>query len=232
MILRKKYLMLILVTSYLIGIGDYCNASSSKGYIITQAQDTVYGKIRLPWKSTSIDFFNFFGFDFESFFYHVSFKSDSEKSYKTYYPTMISGFGFKHRSTNYKFKSFYLNYKSIFEDKTQGYKFLNLIHRGRLELYQHMISINYPITSPIFPDRGQEMNYYEYYIWSEQTKLLWIGPNDQYRTLIDLLDKCNVDKEYYRQIPKNANFKSIWNVLVDYDKWLKNKYSPFLTNEK
>jgi len=219
----KKYLMLLLVILFLIGIGDNCNASSSKGYIITQDQDTIYGKIRLPWKSTSIDFFNFSGFDFESMFYIISFKSDADKSYRTYYPTTISGFGFKHRSTNYIFKSFYLNYKSLFEEKGQGYKFINLIHRGKLDLYQHMITINYSRESTPFADRGQVMKYYEYYIWSEQTKLLWVGPNKQYGTLLDLLEKCNVDKEYYRQIPKKADFKDIRNVLAEYDKWLKNR---------
>lgn len=212
--------MLILVSFCLIGIGGNCKAFSSRGYIITQNQDTVYGKIQIPLKSTSIDIFNLIGFDLESFFYHVSFKSDSDKSYKTYYPTTISGFGFKRRSTNYIFKSFYLNYKSIFEDKGQGYKFINLIHRGRLDLYQHMISINYPVTSPSFGDRGQVMKYYEYYIWSDQTKLLWVGPNDQYGTLIELLEKCKIDKDYYREIPKKADFNTIKSVLAEYDKWL------------
>lgn len=230
--LLKKYLIPILITLCLTGVSDYCTASSSKGYIITQNQDTIYGKISIPWRSTSIDIFNLIGFDFESFFYHISFKKDSDKSYKTYYPTTISGFGFKHRSTNYIFKSFFLNYKSIFEDKGQGYRFINLIHRGRLDLYQHMISVNYPVTSPPFADRGQVMKYYEYYIWSDSTKLLWVGPKDQYRTLIDMLVKCNVDDDYIRQISKKANFKDIRNVLADYDKWLANKYSPFLTNKR
>lgn len=162
MILHKKFLILILIVICLTGINDYCKASSTRGYIITQDQDTLYGKIQLHWLSTSIDFFNFFGFDFESLFYCVSFKSDAEKSYRTYYPTMISGFGFKHRSTNYIFKSYNLNYKSIFEDKTKGYRFINLIHSGKIDLYQHMISINHPITSPNFADRGQVMKYYEF----------------------------------------------------------------------
>lgn len=233
MILRKRWLSLILITFYQIGIGDNCKACSSRGYIITQNQDTVYGKIQIPWNSITIDIFNLIGFDFESFFYHVSFKSDSDKSYKTYYPTMISGFGFKHQSTNFVFKSFNLNYKSIFEDRGQGVRFLNLIHRGRLDLYKHMISINYPVTSPPFADRGKVMKYYEYYIWSDQTKLLWVGPNDQYGTLTELLEKCNIEKDYYLQIPKKADFYDIWNVLVDYDKWLMfKKKASFLTFDR
>jgi len=223
MTLRKKYLSLLLIIICLTGISNNCNASSTKGYIITQDQDTLYGKIRLHWLSTSIDFFNFFSFDFESFFYHVSFKSDADKSYKTYYPTMISGFGFKHRSTNYIFKSYNLNYKSIFEDKTKGYRFINLIHRGKIDLYRHMISINYPVTCPNSANRGQVMKYYEYYICSDGTNLLWVGSRKQYKTLIELLQLCHVDDEYLRRIPKNADFKDIWNVLTEYDKWLLEK---------
>lgn len=221
--LHKSWLLLIFMTCFLWVNGGHCKASISKGYIITQNKDTIYGTIQVPWRSTSIDFFNLIGFDFESFFYHVSFKSKSDKSFKTYYPTTISGFGFQHRSTFYVFKSFNLNYKSIFEDKGQGYRFINLIHRGRIDLYQLMITINYPVTSSPFADRGQVMKYYEYYIWSDLTKLLWVGPTDQYRTLTDLLEQCNIDKDYYKQIPRTADFIDIKNVLTEYDHWLRMK---------
>lgn len=219
-IVHKKWLMLILVSFFLNGKGDFCKACSSRGYIITQKQDTIFGTIQIPWNSITIDLFNLIGFDFESFFYYVSFKSDSDKSYQIYYPKMISGFGFKHQSTDFVFKSFNLNYKSIFEDRGQGYRFLNLIHRGRLDLYKNVISINDPVTSPPFADRGKVMKYFEYYIYSNQTKLLWVGPNDQYGTLTELLEKCNIEKDYYQHIPKKASFYDIWNVLVGYDKWL------------
>lgn len=101
MLLRKKYLIPIFITLCLTSICDYCTACSSRGYIITQNQATILGKISVPWRSTFIDLINLIEFDIESFFYHVSFKKDSDKTYKTYYPTTISGFGFKHRSTNY-----------------------------------------------------------------------------------------------------------------------------------
>lgn len=218
MVLLKKWFMLL--TFSLFGLGYNCHAGSSRGYILTKNQDTIFGRILIPWNSITIDAFSLIGSDFESFFYHVSFKSDSDKSYKTYYPTMISGFGFKHHSTNFVFKSFNLNYKSIFEDRGQGIRFLNLIHRGRLDLYRHMISINYPVTSSTCPDRGHAMKYYEYYIWSDQTKLIWVGPNDQYGTLTELLKKCKIEKDYYLQIPTKANFYDIWNVLSEYDNWL------------
>jgi hypothetical protein len=224
---HKNYLIAFLLILCLTGISSECAASSSKGYIITLDHDTVFGRIVIPWRSTSIDFFNLIGFDFESFFYHVSFKRDSEKSYKTYYPTGIDGFGFKHRSTYYIFKSFYLNYKSIFEDKGQGYRFINLIHQGKLDLYQHMISINYPVATTPFADRGQVMKYYEYYIWSESTKLLWVGPKEHYRNLVELLVTCHVEDEYIRRIPQKATFKDIKSVLANYDHWLANRSSTF-----
>lgn len=230
--LLKNYRIILLLTLCLFGIGANTSARSSRGYIITQEHDTIFGRVRLPWSSNSIYSYNLFGFDFESFFYHVSFKKDSEKAYKTYYPTTISGFGFTHRSTNYMFSSFYLNYKSIFEDKGQGTRFLNLIHRGKLDLYRHMISINYPIAMPPFADRGSVMRFYEYYIWSDSTKLLWVGPKNPYKTLMELLVQCHVEDAYIRRLPTKTTFKDIIRVLTDYDRWIATSKSCFLTNQE
>jgi hypothetical protein len=216
MILRKKNLIPILITFYLIAVYGSCNAA--KGYIITPDQDTIIGKI----DASSL----------ESYFSVVSFKGDSEKSYKRYSPTMISGFGFKAGSTTYIFRSVPLNYKSLMENKDQGYRFINLIHRGRFDLYRNIISVNSPVTSPAFAFRDQEMQFYEYYICSDHTGLLWVGAKEEYKTLRELLQLCRIEPEYINNLPKRADFKDIWNVLSNYDKWLSEKKSSILSIKK
>ncbi|MDP4278550.1 MAG: hypothetical protein Q8914_13065, partial [Bacteroidota bacterium] len=153
--IRNRLVASLTVLFLLGGWPERAEASSVKGYMITLHQDTIYGRIQLPWMLSSMDFFNLFGFDYVSMSCQVFFKSEAEKSYHRYTPLMISGYGFVHRRTIYIYKSFDLKYKSILEDKSKGFRFLNLIHAGTVDLYRYPITITYPIQSTI--DRGREM---------------------------------------------------------------------------
>lgn len=215
---------LVILTIGLVSINNDCSAKKVDGYIINENQDTIYGKIRLPWINTSTGAVVLFGFDFESLFRSVSFKGKAGKSYHTFRPNTIYGFGFNYKSSDYFFRSMFLNYKSLFKKEGQEYRFLNLIHHGKVDLYQNIIFIKVPVNYPSSPDeRVRSVKIYEYYIWSEPTKLLWVGEDKQNKSIWDLLRKCCLEKEYIQTMPENANFKDIKLLLENYDKWVSGK---------
>jgi hypothetical protein len=193
-----------------------CLAIKVPGYIITANHDTIYGMIRLQRFDQITGALLINGFDVESLYYKITFKSNTGKSFSTYSPGMILSFGFNYNSTDYTYKTFLVEYRSIFQNGKQQLRFLNLLHHGRLDLYQNEICILKPENVQSGADY---MKYYEYFIYSDSKGLLRIGANDHTRSMQDLLRQTGMEEDFIRELPKDTEFKDILYILENYDDW-------------
>ena len=209
-----KFILLLFGLTY---ISNNCNAIEVIGYVINQNQDTIYGTIKLHKFSQITGAFMLNGFDMESLHYKVSFKSNADKLYQTFSTDMILGFGFSYKATDYVYKRFLLKSKSIFRKARQKFRFLNLIYKGNVSLYQNIINTNTPSINAF---NNTNITYYEYFLFSNSKGLLKVAMNEQIRTMRDLLQQFDIDEQYIKEIPENTKFKDIKIIVENYDKWL------------
>jgi len=194
----------------------YSCAMNVPGYIITANSDTVHGMVKLTKFSQATGGLMMSGFDRDILHLSVSFRPDSGKEYQTYTPDMIRGFAFTYETHDYYYKSFLLDYKSIFPNEKQVYRFLMLVRRGNIDLYQDVNYANNPAGNNL---QGTYATY-SYFLYTPSKGLLRVEMTDQARTVQDLLFQYGVDIRFIKEIPDNANFKDIRKILDDYDHWV------------
>jgi hypothetical protein len=123
--------LLIFVSFVLISLKTIdCLAISAPGYIVSLQSDTIYGWVQLSQFDQMTGGLVLKGIEEESFHSRVVFIPKGRKRFKTYFPEMLSGFGFKYNSTDYIYQQIIVQRKSIFKSETQQYRFVRLVYEG------------------------------------------------------------------------------------------------------
>lgn len=213
----KTKFRIVLFLLALTFINNYSNAIGVEGYIINENSDTIYGTIKLHKFDQMTGGYIPNGFDINSLNYKVSFKKNGTKSYKLLLPGSIQGFGFSYKAVVYSYKSFLLNYNSILKNEEKVNRFLLLVYKGNVQMYQNNVCI-------ILPGKYSNNNSYytdfEFFLYDKPNGLLKIETNKQIKSLHDLLHKFNFDPRFIQEIPDNTEIKEIEEILNKYDKWL------------
>ena len=194
-------------------------ANQVPGYIVTLKNDTICGTIQA--------FDNIFLFrvgiyetDQNCFNSKVSFKAKNETKFRTFYPEDIRAFEFRFKGVHYIFKSFQIERNSIIASETKQNRFLCLLYKGYLELYQDNLFVtNYNTTKKESP----EISLTDFYLFSQTNRLINVQKTDKYKIVRDLLAEYNVDDRFLQEMPDNLNFKDIKKILKLYDIWLNAK---------
>lgn len=111
--IRNRILCLLILFCGLDGLNNDCHAIKVAGYILNENSDTIHGTIQLSRFNQVTGGFKLNGIELESFHSRLVFKGLNEKSFVTYFPEKITGFGFKYKSVNYIFNRFVVNHNSI-----------------------------------------------------------------------------------------------------------------------
>jgi hypothetical protein len=216
---RKEILRLLTVLYGIICINVYCNALIVPGYIINEKSDTVYGTVQLSRFNQFTGGFMINGIDFETLHLKVIFRANDDSRFKSFSPEMISEFGFNYDSTDYVFKSFIIYYKSLFKVDRQRNRFLCLVYKGNIDLFEDLA-----IYNPLFKSSHDDyLTYRDYFLYNASRGLLKLEANDTIKNIKDILSQFDIDGRFLRQIPENMKLENIIPVLGLYDKWLSNK---------
>jgi|GEM_PF-1992983 len=213
---KKMILRLSLIFCGLILLNNSSRAIQTSGYIINAKSDTIHGVIQLSRFDQVTGGFILNGIEMASFHTKVTFKSNSEKRFKTYFPEMIMGFGFRYKSTNYFFRQFTVNHQSILASESQQNRFLCLIYKGSFELYR---DITFGVNPYTFRDE-QFLTISDNFIYSGSKGLLKVEKNSKFKSLRDLFIHAEADVRFTHTIPENLRFTDIYSLLIIYDRWL------------
>lgn len=142
---------------------------------------------------------------------------------KRFQPINIFGFRFTCKSKNYIIKSFTIKSNTrVVKDKKRE-RFLQLIYRGELELYRDAKStLNDVAPAGIVYNKNQILTYYDLYLYDNSKGLTKVEISSDTKTINQLLDKYDLDKEYIKKIPSNTKLKNIDIILKNYDLWINN----------
>ena len=210
------YLLLMVLLCFVI---QPISANQVPGYIVNLKNDTICGTIQAY---DNIFLFNvgIFDTDQNCFNSKVSFKAKNESKFRTFYPEDIQSFEFRFKGIHYIFKSFQIERNSIIASETKQNRFLCLLYKGCLELYQDNLFVtNHNMTKKESP----EMSFTDNFLFSPAKGLIKVQKTDKYKMVRDLLDEYNFDQRFLQGIPDNLNFKEIKKVLKLYDMWLSAK---------
>lgn len=205
----------MLVFTFFLGI-KICSALQVQGYIIKENSDTAYGTIKLDQFHNGYFLLN--GFDTESLYYQVAFKSKGDKKFRLYSPASLEGFGFIYEGENYTYSSFLLEHNSIIKGDRERFRFLSLEYSGSINLFQNTVRINYPSG---FNRTDQYMVYYEFFLQKDSGKLIKVETTKNVRTVNDLLRQIGVEEKFIEdEVPLKSDFRDIRDILRRYDIWL------------
>lgn len=192
-----------------------CRALEAEGYIIKENSDTIFGTIRLTKFQNGHVLLN--GFNVESLQYQVSFKEKDGRKFRTHMPGSIVGFGFTYDYEDYFFTSFIIDYKSVVPTDRQRNRFLCRVYKGKLNLYQNIITVNKPSA---LNTQSDFTSYYEFYLQNSSKGLLKVEKTKNIQSIHDLLKQFGVDEKFLLEIPLHTDLNEIRNVLQQYDNWL------------
>jgi len=215
--MRKILLKTFLVLLFVMKINLNCIAFEVHGYVINNKADTTYGTIKLVQFNQVNGSYLIHGFDMESLNYKVSFKGIGKKSFKTFSPGTILGFGFNYKSVDFTYRRFSLKFHGVFQKERQRFRFLCLVHAGKVELYQNSILL-YNSTNKYMNDPNTV--YYDYYLFNTLNGLVKVCSNKQNKSICDLLRQFNFDEKFIGEIPETYGFTDIRLVYERYDTWL------------
>jgi len=217
--LRDKNCFLYL---FIIFIGLFCfnnesHAYKASGYIITEKSDTIYGTVQVSRFDQLTGGFLIFGIELESFHSRVVFKGKNDKRFCTYFPEMISGFGFRFQTINYSFRRFKIPYRSIFDSEREQFRFLCLIQKGNIELYKEISFVEnlYATTT-----HERYLTSYNYFLYSPEKGLLKVEMNNQFKSIRDVLNHFEMNDQFIKTIPYDTKFNILNEILFNYDRWL------------
>jgi hypothetical protein len=215
----KLLLKITLILFGLILLPDNCQAKKVPGFIINENSDTLIGKIRIYSHNPNIRGFNIYGIDIEPFYSIVRFKGNTDKRFRNYEPEDIKGFCFRYKSMDYFFREFKLEFSTLFGVDHFRSRFLNLIYKGKLALYQD--EVRNPILKNFKNFQDYTEVHYNYYLFDELKGLHEVELTKKIRTIKDLLAIYNVDEDFLYEIPASIKPKEIKLILEEYDFWLK-----------
>jgi hypothetical protein len=128
----KSYKKIALAFAILFCFTAGCWALEANGYIITLNSDTIYGKIQLTRFNQTTGAFILNGIEEESFYTKVVFCPKGSKSYKAYFPEMLSGFGFLYKSKPYAYQQAIIQHKSIFKSGNYQTRFVHILYNDSI----------------------------------------------------------------------------------------------------
>jgi hypothetical protein len=214
----EKSLRLVVFLICILVISLNCEAKKVSGFIITNTSDTLIGEVKVYLRNPNMRGFNIYGIDVEPFYSVVRFKGNTDKWFKNYEPKDILGFCFRYKSNDYFFHEFKLIKKSLFSTDCFQYRFLNLIYKGSISLYQDVI--RFPLMKNFDNFVQYSETYYDYYLYDSIKGIQKVEFTKDIKTVKDILSFYNVDEDFLNKIPENSRPKEIKDILEKYDSWL------------
>jgi len=220
-----KYFILILIFNL---NGNIIEAKKVPGFIITENSDTIYGQIKLSKFNLLTGTWFLRGINLEQLHFEIWFKENKSRKFKNFKAIDISGFGFNYKSSDFYFQSFTLESNTRIINERKRDRFLQLIYKGQVELYKDLIRvINYDNINDYSTIRFKNRSflYYDFFLYNKTKGLTKVELTKDKKTINQLLNLYDFDKEYLKRIPNNTKFKDIKLILIDYDLWfyLKNR---------
>jgi len=191
------------------------------GYIIKNGSDTVFGKVRVSYFDIYTGAIFLFGINMEPFHSVLYFREKNTSGFKSFTPNDISGFGFTYKSINYRFKTFVIESKSIVKSERIKLRFLNLIYQGKVAIYKDIVRKESYNTGVKDKDKDRLTNYSDYYLFDDKHGLKKANWSKEYKTVTDLLVYYEIDQNFLVQLPAEARFKDLKQILCEYDLWKK-----------
>jgi hypothetical protein len=216
-----KYFILSLLFTFSVNL---TKAKKVPGYIITENSDTIYGQIKLSKFDLLAGTWIIFGINIKQLHFEVCFRENKGRKFRNFQAINISGFGFNFKSEDYIFKSFTLKSNTAIVKERERERFLQLIYKGEIELYRDQkrteSNIN-PGNNSYNINKNLLFTYYDLFLYNESKGLTKVEISKDIKTINQLLDKYDLDKEYIKIIPSNTKLKDIGVVLINYDLWKK-----------
>ena len=214
----KNKLGFVLFLMLLSGWISEIRAVNVDGYIVTAKSDTVYGVIQLSIFDQAASGIKLRGaFDQVTLSTKVFFKKKTDRSFKSYTPEDIAGFGFNYRTETFTFRQMEVPKYSMFQRDSKKKLFLCLVYEGYIDLYKYSGLYENMTTNA---DQRKFKGYTDFYLYNPKAGLVKVEQTDKVRTVQALLQPFNLDEKFAREIPVDINFRDITKVLSLYDKWL------------
>ncbi len=160
---------------YFLCLAQVSQARCLPGYIITNNNDTIHGKINIYSFNRNTGHYNFSGIDLEFCFLEVAFKKTNKEKYTIYKPDEIKGYGFMNKKINYTFRSFLIAKKSIIASEREQIHFLQLVdNKDGILIFkklQYVVKDFNNIKNPEYVKK-RLVPEYDYYAYSEELGLL------------------------------------------------------------
>lgn len=225
----RLILFSLFFTTMALGPFTETHAKKVPGYIITSDSDTIYGGVKVYISNYHSSYtFSIIGINLESYHTSLRFKPQNKRLYKTYWPEDVKAFSFSHRGTVYTFHSFQLKFKSMFPVGRTVPKFLNLVHDGRVRIYQDMTRRVHEHQDVRRYNLTKTELFYTYYLYNETNGLEVVKQSRTFRTVDELLIYYGIEQEFISSYPKTKRFKDIRYILHDYEIWLEEKNKNIL----
>lgn len=209
---RKTLILLvtILCASKIYGI-------EVQSYIITNGNDTVYGTIKISkfnllQKTVSVTSYNT-----DELFYHLFFKSSSEKRYKELFPMDVKEYGFFLDNTPYRFIS--TEEKPIITKHNRA-KFYLQVAGGSINLFEYRTNVDYDYQNqPTNQHLGNHsLKMREEYILSDDNKLVKVEDTGVSVSNF-LLANIKLNKEILDKVCKDKSFKDMREIVRLYNQY-------------
>lgn len=221
--MKSRFIKYITFLLALILINNYVDARKVSGYIITENKDAIYGDVK-------VSFFNLLtagvildGANLEPLHYEVWFREYEKRRFHKFQANNISGFGFNFRYRNYLFHSFILESNSIIKNESKRERFLQLCYLGKVSLYKDLTRINnhnINLNTTISANYDQSTLYYDYFLFNDIEGLTKVEFTDGIKTIENLLNLYDFEKEFIEILPKESKLKDIKGILKLYEFWL------------
>jgi len=191
-------------------------ARKVSGFIIKNNNDTIFGEVNLLFCDPHSQQFVFWGIDLEPLQAVLYFREKNTQRFTAFTPNDIAGFGFTYKSTDYKFKTLLVEYKSLVSSERKKLRFLNLIYQGHLALYKEITTKESYFSTGT---SNRYIDYYDYYLYDERHGLKRIIKSNEFKTLSDVFRYYEINQNFIDIVPANARFKDIMYFLETYDMW-------------
>ena len=221
--MKYKFIKYIILSLCLTLIGNYVEARKVTGFIITENSDTIYGKIKVSSFNLLTAGLVLDGINLEPLYYEVWFKSYEDKKFIDFKAKDISGFGFRYKSRNYAFRSFILESNTFFKSERKRDRFLQLCYKGKVNLYKDLsriINHNNTINYTCKANYHQSFVSYDYFLFNDIEGLTKVELTDDIKTIDNLLNLYDFEKEFIEIIPKKTKLRDIKGILKLYEFWL------------
>ncbi len=201
------------------------NAAPLKGYRITQENDTIWGEVKKYYFNQVQNTVVFNGIDLERYHVEVFFRPLNQSQFKRCTTRDTREFGFTYKNQEYVYRRFELHKKSISKRGRLRPRFLQLVYEGELQLYKNRIRLYDMETAQNINSKRISSVHPELYLYNESQGLQSVAKTSEISDIYSLLSPFDVPSAFLQSVPANYPFKDIRNLLVEYDRWLKERYS-------